>query len=204
MIPEFIAKWQEGYDVVYGRRMGRPESKWIILARRLFYRLLKFSADTNINLDMAEFSLFSSRVKNVMLKNKNSFPFLRAEIGYAGFKQYPIPYDRQLRIAGKSNYNFWGMFLFAIGGILSVSTLPLRLGAYIFPLICGAHIVILSRYLNDNTLFKFIIIFDAILIFYFLTFISLYMARIYKNNLDRPVFIVDWNLSKLNETVVEK
>ena len=84
MLPLFIAKWEEGYDIVYGLRANRPEPRALIFMRKLFYRLLRLMADTDIVLDMAEFALVSARVRNVMCDNKNTFPFLRAEIGYSG------------------------------------------------------------------------------------------------------------------------
>lgn len=200
MIPEFIAKWEEGYDIVYGLRANRPEPRPLIFMRKLFYRLLRLSADTDIVLDMAEFALVSSRVRDVMRANKNSYPFLRAEIGYSGFLRYGITYDRQPRTIGKSYYNLWGMFLFAAAGILSVSTLPLRVGAYAWPLIVLLNIALLVVDLAGGLsgAFRILVVLDLVYCITLLTSHGLYLARIYKNNMARPVFIVDWKLSFVN------
>lgn len=200
MIPQFIAKWEEGFDIVYGLRANRPEPRPLIFMRKLFYRLLRLTADTDIVLDMAEFALVSSRVRDVMRANKNSYPFLRAEIGYAGFLRYGIIYDRQQRTIGKSYYNLWGMFLFAAAGILSVSTFPLRMGAYAWPLILLLNLVLLVVDLTgvSSSAFKMLVALDLAYCITLLTSQGLYLARIYKNNMARPVFIIDWKLSLVN------
>jgi glycosyltransferase involved in cell wall biosynthesis len=200
MIPQFVEKWGEGYDIVYGLRAHRPEPYALILMRKLFYRVLRLMADTDIVLDMAEFSLVSSRVRDVMLDNKNTFPFLRAEIGYSGFLRYGITYNRQKRVAGKSYYNLWGMLLFAIAGILSVSTFPMRIAVYAWPLVVVANLAVLTLDLTgvSASAFKILVAFDLVYGISLLTTQGMYLARIYKNNISRPVFIVDWKLSFLN------
>lgn len=200
MIPQFIAKWEEGYDIVYGLRANRPEPRLLILMRKLFYRLLRLTADTDIVLDMAEFSLVTSRVRDVMRANKNSFPFLRAEIGYAGFTRYGISYDRQQRTTGKSYYNYWGMFLFATAGILSASTFILRVAVYAWPLVALLNLALLFVDLAgiSGNAFKILVAFDLVYCISLLTSHGMYLARIYKNNIGRPVFIVDWKLSFVN------
>ena len=200
MIPQFVHKWEEGYDIVYGLRANRPEPRALVFMRKFFYRLLRLTADTDIVLDMAEFALVSSRVRDVMLANKNSFPFLRAEIGYSGFQRFGIVYDRQQRTTGKSYYNLWGMFLFAAAGILSVSTFPLRMGAYALPLVVLINMILLLLDLTGTYVraFKILVALDLMYCMTLLTSQGLYLARIYKNNMARPVFIIDWKLSFVN------
>ncbi len=203
MIPQFIAKWEEGYDIVYGLRANRPEPRPLVFMRKLFYRLLRMMADTDIVLDMAEFALVSSRVRDVMHDNKNSFPFLRAEVGYSGFSRYGISYDRQQRTTGKSYYNLWGMFLFAAAGILSISTFPMRLAVYALPLVALANLLLLALDLAglSSSAFKILVALDLLYCITLLTTHGLYLARIYKNNIARPVFIVDWKLSLINHAI---
>ena len=200
MLPLFIAKWEEGYDIVYGLRANRPEPRALIFMRKLFYRLLRLMADTDIVLDMAEFALVSARVRNVMCDNKNTFPFLRAEIGYSGFLRYGITYDRQQRTVGKSYYNLWGMFMFAVAGILSVSTFPIRMAVYAWPLIAVANVMLLVLDLAgvSASAFKILVALDLVYGITLLTTHGAYLARIYKNIIARPVFIIDWKLSFTN------
>lgn len=200
LIPQFIAKWEEGYDIVYGLRVNRPESRVLVWMRRLFYRLLRLMADTDIVLDMAEFSLVSSRVQSIMGDNRSTFPFLRAEIGYAGFQRFGIPYDRQQRIKGGSHYNLWGMTLFGAGGILSISTFPMRIAVYVWPLVILVNLALLALDLTGASFsaFNLLVTLDLVYGITLLTIHGLYLARIYKNDIARPVFIIDWKLSFTN------
>ena len=193
MIPDLLARWGEGYDIVYGERGNRPEPKPLISARNLFYRILQFTADADIILNMAEFGLISSYVRDVIVNNTNTFPFLRTEIAYSGFNIVGIPYDRQERVAGNTHYNFWRMLIFAIGGILTSSTFLLRLAAFLLP----AAILINLVYLlfADGQDHTGILVFDLLYLTTLLTIQGIYIARIYKNGLGRPIYIVDWKLS---------
>ena len=192
MIDSFISKMEEGYDVVYGRRINRPESKMLKFFRKMFYLILKITADANVNLYMAEFSLISNKVKNEIIKSNNSFPFIRAEICNIGFEQIGINYTREQRVAGKTNYNFFRMTIFAIAGILSTSTFLLRIIAYLFPII--ALLNIFSLFFENSILFK-ILVLDFIYINFIFFVFSLYIARIYKNILNKPIYIIDENKS---------
>ena len=189
MIDTFINKMEDGYDVVYGRRINRPESRLLKFFRKMFYLILKSTADANVNLYMAEFSLISSQVRDEIIKTNNSFPFIRAEISYIGFEQIGINYTREQRVAGKTNYNFSKMTLFAIAGILSTSTFLLRMIVYLFPIFILLNL--LSILYLDNFSFLRIFLLDFIYINFIFFVFSLYIARIYKNILNRPIYIID-------------
>ncbi len=192
MIPDFIARHREGYDIVYGERVDRVEIAAVKLMRKFFYRLLRAIADEDIVLDMAEFSLMTAEVRNAIIDDHSSFPFIRASIGRVGFRRLGIPYRRHPRIAGTTHYNFWGMTTFAVGGLLSASTLPLRLVTYALP----AWILVLAGLAwaggRDHAGAAAAL---AFLGFAYcgaaLSFIAIYMARIYKNTLGRPNAFLD-------------
>jgi polyisoprenyl-phosphate glycosyltransferase len=196
LIPVFLKKWEEGNDIVYGKRKNRPESRWLIFMRNLFYRILRLTADTEIVLNMAEFGLISYYVRDGIVNSHNTFPFLRTEIAYSGFKRYGVEYDREKRIAGETHYNFWRMLIFAIGGILSSSTFLFRFTVYILPIIFFLNIVILfAEIYTDGSYFKSIVVLDLLYLIWVVAFHGIYIARIYKNSLCRPIYIVDWKLS---------
>ena len=197
MIRDFVKYWEEGYDVVYGIRAKREESEVMQALRRLFYRILRVMADSDVILNMAEFALITRVVRDAIINNKSTFPFLRTEIGYAGFKRIGLPYIRQARQHGKTHYNFLGMAAFAIGGILSSSTFLLRLSAYIGALLLPLNLVLLGLDLANvsDKAFTVSVFLDLMYLVFFLAVLSTYNARIYKNGVQRPVFIVDWKLS---------
>src|SRR5258708_31034150 len=123
MILEFVEKYEQGYDIVYGERVDRSESKVMKKARKFFYRLLRAVADEEILLDMAEFSLFTKEVRDAILDENTSFPFLRASIARVGFRRPAIPFKRQSRCAGRTRYDLMRMSVFAVAAMLSASTL---------------------------------------------------------------------------------
>jgi polyisoprenyl-phosphate glycosyltransferase len=187
MILEFLNKYENGYDIVYGERADRDENYFIKSLRKLFYRILKAFSDDEIILDMAEFSLFTNEVRLSILDENNSFPFIRAAISRVGYNKVAISYKRNKRISGKTNYNFLTMLKFAVAGILSATTYPLRVPFYIFPFwlfYLGYVLYDLSIDEKLNTWNVFLII-SIIFILTILIFSALYLARTYKNIMNR-------------------
>ena len=199
MILEFVEKYEQGYDIVYGERVDREEIKPIKLARKVFYRILHAMADEEIILDMAEFSLFTKEVRSAILDENTSFPFLRASIGRVGFRRASIPFKRQKRIAGATHYNLFSMSMFAIGGILAASTLLLRLPIFILPFWLLALAGLGVCYAATHSLWFAV---EAFVLFAgyvgaTAAITALYVARTYKNGLHRPNAFVDHSRSVL-------
>ena len=193
-----IEKWEEGFDIIYGQRGKRPEYLGLTLCRKLFYRLTRAIADNDFILDMAEFALFTKRVRDEVVKIKTTFPFIRNELGYVGFRKIGVPYNREPRIEGRGKYiGFKGMFRmikFAVAGILTASTFPLRLIFYLaFPLIL-INILAVLFYLFYPTVISIHLlhILNSMFLISAVTFISTYMARVYKDGIKRAIFIIDW------------
>lgn len=184
MILDFLKKYEEGNDIVYGERVNRPEGFILKKMRNLFYKTLKFFSDDEIILNMAEFSLFTNEVREHLIEENSSFPFLRSAISRIGFNVMPIPYTRKKRFAGKSNYNLFSMIKFAVAGILASTTLPLRFPIYFFPFWLGGSTFFLF---NTSSMFfwKYFIFISTVYLVLILSFISIYIARIYKNGLMR-------------------
>ncbi len=200
MILDFVKVYEDGgCDIVYGERVDRHEAKLLVWGRKLFYRILKVVADEEVILDMAEFSLMTEEVRDAIVEDSSSFPFIRASIGRVGFRRKGIPYKRQKRIAGKSNFPGFSLIYFAIAGILSSSTLFLRLPIQtLFFWLIAVGVLAIARVFNDS---RWI---DAGLIFLFasyfgsaIAFIAIYTGRTYKNSLGRPNFIISKNDSHL-------
>jgi polyisoprenyl-phosphate glycosyltransferase len=193
LIPLFVEKYEEGFDVAYGERVDREETAPIKAIRKLFYRVLRKLADEEIILDMAEFALFTREVRDAIVQDRDSFPFIRSSIGRVGFRRIGIPFKRQRRIGGKTHYNFAAMAVFAVAGLLSASTLVLRLPIYIFPFWFVALVVLGIWFGSTGGAWPGV---AAMLLFaayvgLSLAFMSLYIARSYKNGLRRPNAFVD-------------
>ncbi len=196
MISDFLDRWEQGYDVVYGIRCDRPEAWPLKQARNGFYRVLRAMADMDIVLYMAEFALMSANVRDCVISNGNTFPFIRSEIGYAGFSRCGIKYRRKQRVAGVTHYNLFRMTTFAIGGILTSSTVLLRAAAYCWPILAIANAALLASGWAGG--FSMAVVIDLLWIAFLVTVHGLYLARVYKNGMGRPVFIVDQKHTYLN------
>lgn len=200
LIPTFVAGWREGYDIVYGVRKRRPEPAPITAARRFFYRFMRLTADADIILDMAEFGLMANHVRDAVVCTRSVQPFVRGEIAYYGFHRKGIPYDRQRRTVGKSHYNLWRMTEFALQGVLSTTTLPLRLPVFVLPLVVLANVVlgIMAGSLRVAGAFDALVLLDLLYLGVAVSFIGLYLGRDYRNLIARPLVVVDWRLSAIN------
>jgi dolichol-phosphate mannosyltransferase len=199
MILEFVEKHEQGFDIVYGERVDRHESRAMKGTRKFFYRLLHALADEEILLDMAEFSLFTKEVRDAILDENTSFPFLRASIARVGFRRAAIPFKRQKRIAGSTHYNLMKMSIFAIAGILSASTLFLRLPIYLLPFWLLTLLLLGIGYASTHAVW---LVVAACLVFASYVgataaFTALYVARTYKNGLHRPNAFIDRSRSIL-------
>jgi dolichol-phosphate mannosyltransferase len=199
MILQFVKKHEEGFDIVYGERVDREELAILKKSRRLFYRILQTVADEEIILDMAEFSLFTKEVRDTIIRENSSFPFIRASIGRVGFRRAAIPFKRERRIVGESHYNLLGMAVFAVAGILSASTLLLRLPTYLLPLwvptLVGLGIG--YAYTGSRSLAVAASLTFAVYVGAAVAFTALYVARTYKNGLQRPNAFIDHRKSVL-------
>ena len=127
IIPEFIKKWEEGFHVVYGVRMRRPEPFTLRLARKAFYRLLDTLADEHLPHDAGDFRLVDRRVLDVVTGINDANPYLRGMIAGTGFSQVGVTYDRDKRTAGESKFGFRDLVRLALDAIANHSVVPLKL-----------------------------------------------------------------------------
>ena len=206
MILDFMNYHREGFEIVYGERTDRHEFIVLKSLRKLYYRIVKGIADENFVLDMAEFSLITVEVRNAILLDSSSAPFLRASIGRIGFQRKNLPYKRHPRIAGKTHYNWIGMMLFGIVGILSSSTVILRVPAYLLPFwtLTMAIIATLSVVSPGRWQIPALLFLGFAYVGMSAAFSGIYVARIYKNGLNRPNAIVRYGLSILPQASPEE
>jgi len=205
LILQFIEQYEMGFDLVYGIRADRSENKIMKLCRKFFYHVVRGVSDDEILLYMAEFALLTSEVRDATIASLDSFPFLRSSMARVGFKRIGIPYKRQPRIAGETHYNLYGMTVFAIASILSSTTLPLRLPLYLIPWWALVSVSFVWAYSISGASFYLILltITSCIYIGGSLSAIALYLARTYKNGLQRPNYFIHKRYSFLQESSTE-
>jgi polyisoprenyl-phosphate glycosyltransferase len=132
VILDLIAKWREGYEVVYAIRAEREGEGWFkLFTASLFYRLISKITDVHIPLDAGDFRLLDREVVNVLNQMREKHRFLRGMSAWVGFRQVGVPYKRAARHAGETKYPFRKMFRLAINAITGFSYFPLQLATYI-------------------------------------------------------------------------
>jgi polyisoprenyl-phosphate glycosyltransferase len=132
VIPRMVAKWQEGFDVVYGVRKRRVgEGRFKLVTAAAFYRLLRSFTNIEIPVDVGDFRLVSARAAEQLRKLREKDRFVRGLVCWIGFRQTGIPYERDSRHAGETKYPVRKMIKFAMDGITSFSSLPLKLASWL-------------------------------------------------------------------------
>lgn len=209
--PEMIAKWREGYDVVYGIRASREGETWFkLFTAKLFYRLIYRITSINIPLDTGDFRLMDRRVVDAITRMPERNRFLRGMVPWVGFRQTGIEYHRASRYAGESKFNSVRRMLpFAVDAITSFSYLPLQLAmilGFIIAALSGVAIfvVILLRLLGPGTplggqattLVAVLFLGGVQLIC--LGIVGEYLGRIYDEVKGRPMYLIQqaWGLAQ--------
>lgn len=201
VIIEMIKIWNSGYDVVYGQRKERAgESYFKLLTAKYFYKSLNYLSNTAIPHDTGDFRLMDKKVIEVLRSMPEKDRFLRGMISWVGFNQIAIEYNRQPRFAGESKYPLRKMIKFALDGILSFSTKPLKISVGI-GLICasisllGILYAILMRVLTNNWVEGWTALMIAVLFIGGVQLVSVgilgeYIGRIYNEIKARPLYII--------------
>jgi glycosyltransferase involved in cell wall biosynthesis len=132
LIPAFVDKWRQGFDVVYGTRTRRDGESWFKRATAAaFYRVINRLSDTAIPSDTGDFRLLSRRVVAALGQLRERQRFMKGLFAWVGYRQVAFPYERAPRLAGASKFNYWRLWNLALEGITGFSTVPLRIATYL-------------------------------------------------------------------------
>lgn len=202
LIPQFIAKWREGYDDVHGTRMEREGEGWLKRSTaHAFYRLIGRLSKTPIPADTGDFRLLSPRALEGLRQLRERHRFMKGLFGWVGYNHISIPYHRDPRVAGRSKFNFWRLWNLALEGITSFSTAPLRLATYMGLLtamvafLYGVWIIVKAMLLGDPvagwpTMMSVILFLGGVQLIA-LGVIGEYLGRLYDESKQRPLYLVD-------------
>lgn len=132
LIPELIAKWREGYDVVYAQRRSRQgETRFKLRTAGMFYRIINRLAEIRIPENTGDFRLMDRRVVDVLRGMPERARFMKGLFAWVGFRQVAVPFDRDPRQAGRTKWNYLRLWRFALDGITSFSSAPLKVWSYL-------------------------------------------------------------------------
>ncbi|MCJ7659832.1 MAG: glycosyltransferase family 2 protein [Anaerolineales bacterium] len=201
VILELIAKWREGYEVVYAVRTDREGESWFkLVTASVFYRLIYRITDVDIPMDTGDFRLLDRKAVNVLNSMRERHRFLRGMSVWIGFKQVGVSYSRAARTAGETKYPFKKMFKFALDAVTSFSYFPLQVATYFGFFLAGISllaipIVIATRLAGSQAFFGQATTLIAVLFLGGVQLISLgilgeYIGRLYDEAKGRPLYIV--------------
>jgi len=203
-IVDLYGKMNEGFDVVYAVRKKREgETPFKLFTAKVFYRLLKKLTNVEIPVDTGDFRIMSRRVVDILKSMNERHRFIRGMISWIGFNQTGLEYERHERHSGETKYTLSKMIKFAIDGITSFSSIPLKLASYLgvitamFGFLYSLYVVFLKLFvpkanieLGWASIIIFILLLGGIQLLA-LGMIGEYLGRIHDETKFRPLYIVE-------------
>jgi dolichol-phosphate mannosyltransferase len=201
VIPELIAKWREGYDVVYGKLAERKGETWFKrLTAAAFYRVLRSLTDVEIPVDTGDFRLIDRKVCDALKGVRERNRYIRGIISWLGFRQTGVEFVREKRYAGETKYPLRKMLHFASDAITSFSVKPLKIATYVgFTVSLGSFlyllVVLYLRLFTERTVTGWastmaVSLFFNGVVLMVLGIVGAYIGRIYDEAKGRPLYVV--------------
>jgi len=202
LIATFIEKWRDGFEVVVAKRMDRSTDGWLKRMTALnYYRVHNKIAHPKIPENVGDFRLITRKVLEAIQKLPENQRFMKGLFAWVGFKTSVVEYKRQKRRAGKTKFHGWGLWNFALDGITSSSTVPLRVWLYVgslismLSLVYGAYIILRTLIFGVD-LAGYASLLTSILFLGGVQLIGIgvlgeYLGRIYLETKQRPQYILD-------------
>ena len=203
VVPQLVAKWREGFDVVYAQRRTRAGDTWMkLLVSWAGYKVIDRIANVKIPRDVGDFRLMSRRVVDHVVALKESHGFLRGLVASVGFRQGFVTFDRPVRFAGETNYNQWfGSILIGMNGVICYSNFLLRLASSLGFVVALSSFLMALVYLilklngqpfpMGNPTIVILVLFLGGVQLLSIGILGEYIGRIYDEVKQRPKFIVD-------------
>ena len=201
VVVQMVAKWREGFDVVYGKRDRREgETALKLFTAKWFYRIFAMMIPIDVPLDAGDFRLMSRRVIVALRELRETHRFVRGMVAWVGFKQTAVHYDRPGRFAGETKYPLSRMLRFAMDGITSFSIVPLRLASYLglfisFISVLAGLVAIVTKFVFHSNVQGWTGIVVLVSLFASVQLVMTgilgeYVGRIYEEVKRRPLYVV--------------
>lgn len=202
LIPKMIKYWEDGYDDIYAKRNSRQGETWFKKASsQWFYRILQKSTNIPIQIDTGDFRLLDRRCVEALKQIRESQRYTKGMFSWIGYKKKEITYDRDPRVAGDSKWNYFKLFNFAIDGITSFTTAPLRISsffgfiisliAFIFIIVIIVKTLLFGDSVSGYPSLMAVILFLGGLQLLSLGIIGEYIGRIFNETKQRPLYFVE-------------
>jgi len=200
LIPEFLAAWEAGAQIVSGVRKNVAASLGKRVTSALFYRVLNAISSFEITPDSPDFRLFDARVVRAIRSLREQSRFLRGIYAWVGFRKVELAYDEALRVGGRSHYRTADMLLFALRAVLSFSRLPLRIAtwfglcvsllAFVYGVYAIAMNVIFHRVIPGWTSLAVLVSFLSGVQLLTLGVLGEYLGQVLEETKQRPLYLI--------------
>jgi glycosyltransferase involved in cell wall biosynthesis len=202
VIPDLVAVWREGYDVVYAQRSARQGETWLKkTTAALFYRLMADLGNVRMPSDTGDFRLMSCRAVESLRSLRESHRFMKGLFAWVGFPSKAVLYERAPRHAGSTKWNYWKLWNFAIEGITSFTVMPLKVASYLglfISAMAALFIVqlVVRTLLFGNSVAGYPSLMAAVLFLGGVQLLTLgvigeYLARVFNETKCRPLYLVE-------------
>ncbi|MGH8613808.1 MAG: glycosyltransferase family 2 protein [Gammaproteobacteria bacterium] len=202
LIPQLVEEWRNGYDVVYAKRSVREgETLLKKITAHAFYRLMQGVGRVKIPQDTGDFRLLSRRAVDALAQLKERNRFMKGLFTWIGYRQRAVAYRRDPRLAGKTKWNYWRLWNFAIDGITSFTTAPLKMATYIGISVSAvallyagfmvARTLVFGNPVEGYTSLLVIMLFLGGVQLFFIGIIGEYLGRMFDETKNRPLYLVN-------------
>ncbi len=201
VLPDLVAQWEAGFEVVYAVRRKRKESLWKRAGYHWFYRVMRLVSDVEMPLDAGDFGLMDRRVVDVVRRLPEKNRFMRGLRSWAGFRQTGVEYERPVRHSGDAKFTFRTLVKTAVDGLLAFSSAPLRMAVYLGFLTAAAGVLFLGVAVYQRLFAGYTPTGWTSLVAIVLTLggvqlivigvVGAYIARIYDETKRRPTYLVE-------------
>ena len=202
LIPTLVEQWRKGYKVVLATRKSRPGDSWFKRkSAEWFYKSMNSISTVKLPPNTGDFRLMDRTVVEAVKRMPERTRFMKGIFAWVGFSTTTVYFDREARYAGTTSWNYWKLWKFALDGIFSFTTVPLRVWSYIGALISlvsflWAMVIIISTVFFGNPVAGYPSLMVAVLFIGGMQLLSIgiigeYVGRIYRESKHRPLYLIE-------------
>lgn len=202
LIPELVKLWRDGYDVVYAQRVERAGESWLKRSTaHLFYRVMQQFTRVTIPEDTGDFRLLSRRAVESLKGLREQHRFMKGLFAWIGYPQRALPYRREPRYAGRTKWSYWRLWNFALEGITSFTTAPLKIssylglvtafGAFVYALYVIVKTLVFGEPVKGYPSLMVVILFLGGIQLITIGVIGEYLGRMFDESKRRPLYLIN-------------
>lgn len=202
VIPDLVAAWRQGWDMVYAQRRVREGEAWLKRTTAdAFYRLMQRIGRVRLPRNTGDFRLMSRRVVDALLQLREQHRFMKGLFAWVGFPAIAVPYDRAPRHAGRTSFNYWKLWNFALEGVTSFTVMPLKVATYLglatalFAVAYGGQIIVRTLLFGNPVpgypSLMAVLLFLGGAQLMTLGIMGEYLGRVFNETKGRPLYLVE-------------